>query len=390
MNQGTIQRTPALAMRPPAHAAEPATLDGCTSRRNTVMKALLRSAGVTHGYQSDSSSKQPTSSAAFARRACVTRSRPPPGGTAHWTGVAPYQLDANPSAAIGAVRQRVGRPRGSEGGVGDALPPVGCGMAMGGPGLVIRAKHRRSGWAVDGRRWLLRPGSRAAQHGLMGRALDLRLLASLRLLSRSLAPCCLLPLRLLASRGLLPSRFPAPGLLAPRLLAPGHRLPRPIPTVAAGFVGREGRAPMHLAARRAGDEQVEPPRRDSVVEAAASHGLRSSWSVRAHRHLPPAGTVRRVRPPGLGRAGGPGRIGDWFAASTFRRARAERSDTFRCRDAPGATCSIGIIVVHCAYLPVRNEVEGVERREWRREPPWPALSLPTRRRSAAAHAPISP
>src|SRR5205807_10249205 len=39
-----------------------------SSRRNTVMRALLRAIAVTTGYQSDSSSKRPESSVVFAAR----------------------------------------------------------------------------------------------------------------------------------------------------------------------------------------------------------------------------------------------------------------------------------------------------------------------------------
>ena len=76
MIRGTIARTGELTMRH-GQPSQLATLDCTSSRRSTVMCALLRVIAVTTVYQSDSSSKRPRSSVVFAARALARAS---PGG----------------------------------------------------------------------------------------------------------------------------------------------------------------------------------------------------------------------------------------------------------------------------------------------------------------------
>ncbi len=61
MQVGTTPRNRDRAMRQ-GKIPGFATLDGGTSRRSTVMRALRRISGVTSEYQSDSSSKRPAAS----------------------------------------------------------------------------------------------------------------------------------------------------------------------------------------------------------------------------------------------------------------------------------------------------------------------------------------
>ena len=68
MIRGTIARIGELAMRY-GHPSQLATLDCTSSRRSTVMCALLRATAVTTVYQRDSSSKRPRSSVVSAARA---------------------------------------------------------------------------------------------------------------------------------------------------------------------------------------------------------------------------------------------------------------------------------------------------------------------------------
>jgi hypothetical protein len=67
MIRGTIARIGGDTMR---HGPRPefALLDCLTSRRSTVMCALLRAIAVTTVYQRDSSSKRPRASVVFAAR----------------------------------------------------------------------------------------------------------------------------------------------------------------------------------------------------------------------------------------------------------------------------------------------------------------------------------
>jgi hypothetical protein len=74
MIRGTIVRIGDLAMRY-GLPSQLATLDCTSSRRSTVMCALLRATVVTTEYQRDSSSKRPQSSVVFAVRA-PTRASP--------------------------------------------------------------------------------------------------------------------------------------------------------------------------------------------------------------------------------------------------------------------------------------------------------------------------
>jgi len=82
MIRGTIARIGELAMRY-GLPSQLATLDCTSSRRSTVMCALLRATAVTAVYQRDSSSKRPRSSVASAARAptrpgrTLWRTRPP-------------------------------------------------------------------------------------------------------------------------------------------------------------------------------------------------------------------------------------------------------------------------------------------------------------------------
>jgi hypothetical protein len=59
MQSGTTPRTRERAMRQGEKIPGFASLEGGTSRRSTVMRALRRISGVTSEYQSDSSSKRP-------------------------------------------------------------------------------------------------------------------------------------------------------------------------------------------------------------------------------------------------------------------------------------------------------------------------------------------
>ena len=74
MIRGTIARIGELTVRygPPSQLA---SLDCTSSRRTTVMCALLRATAVTTVYQRDSSSKRPRTSVVFAARVTGRRSR---------------------------------------------------------------------------------------------------------------------------------------------------------------------------------------------------------------------------------------------------------------------------------------------------------------------------
>jgi hypothetical protein len=74
MIRGTIVRIGDLDMRY-GHLSQLATLDCTSSRRSTVMCALLRATVVTTEYQRDSSSKRPRLSVVFAVRALRHASR---------------------------------------------------------------------------------------------------------------------------------------------------------------------------------------------------------------------------------------------------------------------------------------------------------------------------
>jgi hypothetical protein len=65
MIRGTIVRIGELAVRH-GQPSQLATLDCTSSRRSTVMRALLRDTAVTTEYQRDSSSKRPRSSVVLA------------------------------------------------------------------------------------------------------------------------------------------------------------------------------------------------------------------------------------------------------------------------------------------------------------------------------------
>lgn len=91
MVTGTIGKMPDLVVRQEANTTGSATLDRSLPRRSTVMSALPQSAGVIHGYQSDSSSKRPVPSIAFDLRACDRPFKPPDLGIGALTPVAPYQ-----------------------------------------------------------------------------------------------------------------------------------------------------------------------------------------------------------------------------------------------------------------------------------------------------------
>jgi hypothetical protein len=67
MIRGTIARIGELALRY-GDLSQLATLDCTSSRRSTVMCALLRAIAVTTVYQRDSSSKRPRPSVVFAAR----------------------------------------------------------------------------------------------------------------------------------------------------------------------------------------------------------------------------------------------------------------------------------------------------------------------------------
>ena len=69
MIRGTIRRTGGPAMRYGHDVSQRATLDCTSSRRTTVMCALLRGCAVITEYQRDSSSKRPRSSVVVAARA---------------------------------------------------------------------------------------------------------------------------------------------------------------------------------------------------------------------------------------------------------------------------------------------------------------------------------
>ena len=68
MIRGTIARIGGLGMRY-GQLSQLATLECTSSRRSTVMCALLRVTAVTTVYQRDSSSKRPRASVVFAARA---------------------------------------------------------------------------------------------------------------------------------------------------------------------------------------------------------------------------------------------------------------------------------------------------------------------------------
>ena len=68
MDLGTIQRIGGLVMRY-GFRSQLAPLDCTSSRRSTVMCALLRATAVTTEYQRDSSSKRPMSSVTLVTRA---------------------------------------------------------------------------------------------------------------------------------------------------------------------------------------------------------------------------------------------------------------------------------------------------------------------------------
>jgi len=76
MIRGTIARIGELAMRY-GHVSQLATLDCTSSRRSTVMCALLRATAVTTVYQRDSSSKRP-------RASVVSAARPPTRWSTTW------------------------------------------------------------------------------------------------------------------------------------------------------------------------------------------------------------------------------------------------------------------------------------------------------------------
>jgi hypothetical protein len=71
MIRGTIVRIGGLGMRY-GRLSQLATLECTSSRRSTVMCALLQEAVVTTVYQRDSSSKRPRSSVVSAARAPTT------------------------------------------------------------------------------------------------------------------------------------------------------------------------------------------------------------------------------------------------------------------------------------------------------------------------------
>jgi hypothetical protein len=101
MIRGTIARIGELAMRY-GHLSQLATLDCTSSRRSTVMCALLRATAVTTEYQRDSSSKRPRASVVSAARSPDARQRTTwrtrrPGGFAP-NGAAPSApLDTVPT-----------------------------------------------------------------------------------------------------------------------------------------------------------------------------------------------------------------------------------------------------------------------------------------------------
>ena len=64
MRAGTILSKRVIALRQGTDVPGSALVECARSRRSTVMLALRRAAGVTHEYQSDSSSKRPASSVA--------------------------------------------------------------------------------------------------------------------------------------------------------------------------------------------------------------------------------------------------------------------------------------------------------------------------------------
>ncbi len=97
MIRGPIVRIGELAMRY-GRPSQLATLDCTSSRRSTVMRALLRAIAVTTEYQSDSSSKRPRSSVVFAARAPARAS---PGGC---------QKDAHGLQGFAPCGRRLRRP----------------------------------------------------------------------------------------------------------------------------------------------------------------------------------------------------------------------------------------------------------------------------------------
>ena len=88
MHIGTNPRIGELALRY-GHQSQRAPLDCTSSRRSTVMRALLWATGVTTGYQRDSSSKRPMWSVTLVTR---VRHRP-------WKLPRPWTLKNAPTAA---------------------------------------------------------------------------------------------------------------------------------------------------------------------------------------------------------------------------------------------------------------------------------------------------
>lgn len=93
MDLGTIQRSGGLAMRYGLRS-QLAPLDCTSSRRSTVMCALLQATAVTTEYQRDSSSKRPRSSVVLVAR---SRRRP-------WTLPPPWTQKNAPTAAWKTTR----------------------------------------------------------------------------------------------------------------------------------------------------------------------------------------------------------------------------------------------------------------------------------------------
>jgi hypothetical protein len=102
MIRGTMVRIGGFAMRY-GRSSQLATLDCTSSRRSTVMCALLRATVVTTVYQRDSSSKRPRSSVVSAARA-PTRRRSHEAGTAS-------RASRPRGGAFGAPRPRAGLVR---------------------------------------------------------------------------------------------------------------------------------------------------------------------------------------------------------------------------------------------------------------------------------------
>ena len=93
MDLGTIQGIGGLVMRY-GFGSQLAPLDCTSSRRSTVMCALLRATVVTTEYQRDSSSKRPKSSVVL-----VARSR-----RSRWTPPQPWTRKNAPTAAWKTTR----------------------------------------------------------------------------------------------------------------------------------------------------------------------------------------------------------------------------------------------------------------------------------------------